>query len=291
VQEQAAPNAPVAEKHATTIVHCSDLHFGHGFIPARAEQLLDRIREIGPDAVVVSGDLTMRAREAQFQDARRLLEQIKVPLLIIPGNHDVPLYNIFKRALLPFENYRKFMEPLSTNPLVLPRVCFWGMNTVNPLMHQQGKIRRVELERVCAWVRQQPPDAWRIVVMHQHVANVPGMHRPGVIPHAGEALARLSAAGAHAVLHGHTHYNRVTTTKEFFPAVVPPLAVICVGTATSERTRGEDRANSYNVLQFTAEKFVVRQCNWDPANRHFAEIKQFAFERSMFDTPAASHAK
>ena len=269
-------------ERATTVVHCSDLHFGHGFLPARAEQLLERITEVQPDAVVVSGDLTMRARPGQFAQACQFLEKLRVPLLIIPGNHDVPLYNVLARAIVPFSNYHAAMDSLSTNPLVLPHVGFIGLNTVNPLRHQQGIVHEDDLRGAVNWMGGIPADLWRIVVVHQHLANVPGMVRPGVIPNAEHVLSELSAGGAHGLLHGHTHYNRVTTSSEFYPKIVPPVALICVGTATSERTRGEDRTNSYNVLQFTAEKFVVRQCNWDPQTRHFAELRQFAFDRAMF---------
>lgn len=232
----------------------------------------------------------MRARPAQFEQAQAFLKRVGAPVLVIPGNHDVPLYNVFARAISPFANYLEYIEPLSTNPLVLPHVAFLGLNTVNPLRHQQGIVREADRDRAVQWLGGVAPGLWRVLVVHQHFANVPGIHRPGVIPNAGESLRAFAAAGTQAILYGHTHYNRVTTTREFFPEISPPIALVCVGTATSERTRGEDRTNSYNVLQFTAERFVVRQCNWDPATRHFAELRQFAFERKMF-TPAAAAAQ
>lgn len=236
---------------------------------------------------MVSGDLTMRARSGQFAQARDFFKRVEVPLLIIPGNHDVPLYNVLARAVNPFANYHAYMDDLSTNPLVLPHVGFLGLNTVNPMRHQQGIVRDADMLRSKAWMKELPEEMWRIIVVHQHFANIPGHARPGVMPNAEHVLNEFSKAGAHAVLHGHAHYNRVTTTEEFFPAIRRPVALICVGTATSERTRGEDRTNSYNVLQFTPEQFIVRQCNWDPVAQHFAEIRQFAFERTMFDPKTA----
>jgi 3',5'-cyclic AMP phosphodiesterase CpdA len=267
-------------------VHCSDLHFGHGFIPARAEQLLDRIKEVAPDAVVVSGDLTMRARPAQFAEARAFLQRIGVPLLIIPGNHDVPLYDLFARAMHPFANYHAYMDDLSTNPLTYEHVAFVGLNTVNPRRHQQGIVRDQQLAEVAVWGRSISVP-WKIAVVHQHFANVPGHHRPGAMPNPEHILQSFASSGVQAVLHGHAHYNRVTTTREFFPSIAPAVALICVGTATSERTRGEDRTNSYNVLQFTPDKFLIRQCNWDPISGNFSEIRQFAFTRDMFNPASA----
>ena len=115
--EHIATETPPAQPRADTIVHCSDLHFGSGFRADLAEELVEHINAARPDLVVVSGDLTMRARSEQFRAARALLLQFQAPLLVIPGNHDVPLYAVWHRALRPFANYREYIADLNRGPI------------------------------------------------------------------------------------------------------------------------------------------------------------------------------
>ena len=89
-----------------TLVHLSDLHFGRTD-PALIEPLLASIAAIAPDLVVVSGDLTQRARAAQFAEARAFLDRIAQPRIVVPGNHDVPLYRVWERFLSPLGKYKK----------------------------------------------------------------------------------------------------------------------------------------------------------------------------------------
>lgn len=269
----------------TRIVHCSDLHFGHGFLQERLEKFAERIHELKPDAVVVSGDLTMRARAGQFRKARAFLKEIQAPLLVIPGNHDIPVYDVLRRLIAPFYNYNRFTAGLSTNPLVLPHVAFLGLNSVYKWRHQQGRLQPDELQGAVDWLKSLPVEIWKIIVVHQQFVNLPGHERPGKMHRGGEILRALSEAGADAVLHGHTHYNRVIEAGEFFSGIHRPLSLVCVGTATSERTRGEEAANNYNLLDFTDNSFVVRQCDWNPDTGHFAECRQYVMERQSSQMP------
>lgn len=226
----------------------------------------------------------MRARPGQMRAAREFLKQFHEPRLVIPGNHDVPLYDLLTRIVRPFHNFNKYTGDLSTNPLKLGNVSMIGLNTVNPARHQEGRVLKADFERVRQWSRQAPSEDWRVVVVHQHFANIAGHERPGVMANGGEALEMFAEAGVHAVLHGHTHYNRVTTAGEFFPHITRPIALVCVSTATSHRVRGEVPANSYNMLQFENDRFIVRQCDWQQEFNHFAECRQTTFSRKIYDT-------
>lgn len=267
------------------VVHCSDLHFGSGFLPRRAEDLLAHINEVKPDLAVISGDLTMRARTEEFRAARAFLLKIKAPLLVIPGNHDVPLYDLWRRMTHPFKNYKEYIADLNCGPISLSTVSFFGLNTVNPRRHQQGKFRLLEMREMETWAAE-TTTRWKVAVVHQHFANIPGHERPGVYPRGGEALKRMSAAGIHAVLHGHVHYQHVMSSAEFFPQVDPPLALVCAGTPTSERIRGGMPANTYNLLKFYDDCFEVHQCDWCPEARGFRPTKHVEFGQDFFATDA-----
>src|SRR5688572_20355637 len=129
------------------IVHISDLHFGAAD-PQVAERLAAAIDEVGPDLVVVSGDLTQRARTDQFLEARSFLDRLKFPQLIVPGNHDVPLYNVFDRFVNPLENFRRYitadLEPFHTDE----EIAVAGVNTTRSLTIKGGSISRSQIEAV-----------------------------------------------------------------------------------------------------------------------------------------------
>ncbi len=265
-----------------TVVHLSDLHFGSGFQPARAADLLEHINEVDPDLVVVSGDLTMRARSEQFQAARDFLLQIKAPLLVIPGNHDVPLYHLPMRALRPFSNYQKYISDLDKGPVRLNHCAFFGLNTVNPWRHQQGKFRLLELLELERYMAEQDDSIWKMAVVHQHFANIPRHERPGKFPGGERILARMSAAGIHGVLHGHVHYHHVASSAEFFPKIQRPVVLVCAGTPTSLRTRGDTPTNNYNVLRFYQDRFEVHQVDWSPETTGFGLSRHVVFDRQFF---------
>ncbi|MBX7246082.1 MAG: metallophosphoesterase [Candidatus Sumerlaeaceae bacterium] len=267
----------------TRIIHCSDIHFGHGHRPECSAALLSRVRELNPDAVIVSGDLTMRARGGQFARAEEWLKQLPTPVMVIPGNHDIPLYNLALRLTNPFRNYRRFAEPHSTNPIELPCLRAIGINTINPHRHQQGIIDGVTRDRVCEWLTAQPQDAWRLVVIHQHVKDIPGHHRPGAIPGARETLEAWARAGAHAVLHGHIHFDYAQTADQLFPGFPVPMLVIAAGTGSNARTRGKaGTTNSFHLVEFSQEKLEISTQRWNSMSGRFEADQPVVFPRSLF---------
>lgn len=272
----------VTDPDFDTVVHCSDLHFGAGFQEHRADDLLQHINDLKPDLVVVSGDLTMRARVSQFEAARKYLQQFTAPLLVIPGNHDVPLYDLPLRATRPFKNYNAFIADLNTGPVRLRNVALYGLNTVNPWRHQQGKVRLLEFMEMQKWMDSQPEGLWKMAVVHQHFANIPRHERPGVFRHGQYWLNRMAEAGIHGVLHGHVHYHHVASSHEFFPQMPAPVVLVTAGTPTSVRTRGESPTNNYNLIRFYADRFEVHQCDWTSENSQFCPSRHVAFEREFF---------
>lgn len=258
-----ATTAPPA--NPTTILHCSDLHFGHGFLPDRLTALSRAVRDIRPDLVAVSGDLTMRARPGQFADAARFLAEAAetTRVVAIPGNHDIPLYALHMRLTRPFAGYRRAVAPWSLEQQGVTvgsgGVELFGMNSIDPFRHQRGIMRPAALTAAVDWARTRPAGAWRVVMFHQHVADLPGHARPGRFPNAEPILRKLSEAGADAVLFGHAHYPHVRPAVADFPglASAPPIALVQSGSATCARTRGPRPANAFNLLHFHADRLSV----------------------------------
>jgi 3',5'-cyclic AMP phosphodiesterase CpdA len=266
----------------TLLIHCSDIHFGMGFQPDRLERLEQHIRRIQPHGVVISGDLTMRARPAQFREAAEFLGRIEVPVLVIPGNHDIPLLNLFRRFFKPFERYRDAVHHDNDTPMLsLPGVHVIGLNTINPGRHQQGRITRHQLDQVDRWARETPAEDWRLVTVHQHLQNAPGTVRPGRIPNAAEVVERFSRAGVHGVLYGHTHVPFVGCSRRHFPTAEPALLLVNAATVSCRRTRGLTRANGFHLLRITPETLRVVSYEW-PQMRQADDFQPIAREM-VFD--------
>lgn len=230
----------------TRIVHLSDPHFGADE-PRLLQPLLDAVTALAPDLVVLSGDLTQRARLDQFRAAARLIERIPAPVLAIAGNHDVPLYDLRLRFGDPWRRWRKGvgreLEPLFRNAALV----VVAVNTANPLAWKDGKITQAQVARVTAEFAD-AGDRRRVVVMHHPLQGPP--EEPPALEGAAEALAGLVAAGAEVVLSGHLHATYVTPL-----AGAEGILSVQAGTCLSHRVRGD--GNAFNSLDFTPDGMVL----------------------------------
>src|SRR4051794_12900869 len=127
-----------------TLVHLSDLHFGRTD-PAVIEPLLDTVRAIAPHVVVVSGDLTQRARSAEFEEARRFLAALPSPQIVVPGNHDVPLYNVFKRTLRPLAGFARYITTDLSPAYADGEIAILGINTARSMVIKNGRINEQQI--------------------------------------------------------------------------------------------------------------------------------------------------
>lgn len=232
----------------TRIVHVSDLHFG-----ATSEGLLaplcSRIADLSPDLVVISGDLTQRARSHQFAEARDFIAGLGVPVLCIPGNHDIPLWNIAARLICPWRAWRMGLARDLEDVWQDAQVIVAGINTANPLAWKQGRITAAMLDRLEALFAT-AGDRVRIVAMHHPLEHLPGEEQ-WLMQGAGLALCRLPEMGVRMVLSGHIH---VSHAGPFTAA--PGLLFVQAGTGLSWRRRAE--ANAFNLLDIRDKAIEVQ---------------------------------
>ena len=257
----------------TTLLHISDTHFGTEQ-PAVVQALVDLAHARRPDLLVFSGDVTQRARGAQFAAARRFCDRLGIAdWVVLPGNHDVPLFNLAARLGWPFAGYRRaFGEPLEPE-LDRPAVLVLGVNTTRAHRHKDGEVSAAQVERVAQRLRAaraRGPGQLRVVVTHQPAA----VQRPKDVPDrlrgGPQALAAWRDAGADLVLGGHIHLPFVVEACDALGAVVPqagaaqPLWCVQAGTAVSSRVR-HGTCNSVNLIHWDAA-MSPRQCRverWD----------------------------
>ncbi|CAI8765610.1 metallophosphoesterase family protein [Methylocaldum szegediense] len=259
-----------------TIVHLSDLHFGrvdYGLV----DPLIDAIREIRPDLVAVSGDLTQRARTAQFIEARRFLDALPKPLIAVPGNHDVPLYNPLARFLYPLVKYRRYisknLEPFYGDE----QMAVVGVNTARSLTIKNGRINRRQLDRIRDRLCDYPDAVIKIVLTH-HPFDLPKNSRESdLVGRARIAMEALASCGVDIFLAGHLHVSHAAHTGERYRIVGYRALVISAGTALSIRTRGEN--NAFNVLRIEHPKVGLERYTWQPENGRFIPSVAESFER------------
>jgi 3',5'-cyclic AMP phosphodiesterase CpdA len=264
-----------------TIVHLSDLHFGR-IDPTLPPVLLRAVVKAAPDLVVVSGDLTQRARIAEFKAAAQFLRTLPGPQLIVPGNHDVPLYNIFQRWLSPLGRYRRYI----TNDLAPfyqdAEIAALGVNTARAMTFKDGRINRLQVEAGMQRLAHCGKGVTRIVVTH-HAFDTPETAPGAIVAHnvvgrADMAMAAFIGAGIDMILSGHLHVSGIgETTKRYR---LPGRAVLLVraGTATSTRQRGE--VNAFNVVRIDQHELVIDCMVWRPQDAGFMAASTERFRRT-----------
>lgn len=254
-----------------TIAHLSDLHFGRTD-PALLAPLRRRIEELRCDVVVVSGDLTQRARSAQFREAREFLDTLPHPQVVVPGNHDVPLHNLFARFARPLTGYRRYINAEVEPQHVDAEVAVVGLNTARSLTIKGGRIDPEQLERLAARLCDLPRSVVRVVVTH-HPFDLPAGHSArDLVRRAPMAMALFARCGADLLLSGHLHAGSVGSTAARYPLPGGYSALLVqAGTATSTRVRGE--ANSFNVIRIDAPRIEVQPQVWDPAAGAFRPVQ------------------
>jgi 3',5'-cyclic AMP phosphodiesterase CpdA len=250
----------------TVLLQISDAHFGTEQQPV-VQALLRLASDQSPDVVVLSGDITQRARRHQFRAARAFVDQLKPRALVaIPGNHDIPLFNIFARVFAPYGGYsRAFgtnLEPeYEADDLLV--VC---VNTTRRQRHVNGEISPQQIERVTARVQRARSSQLRVVVVHQPVLAIRASDEENLLHGHRQAVPAWSAAGADIIMGGHIHLPYVRSLRTTFSALPRDIWTVQAGTSVSSRIR-EGITNSVNIIRCNGDT-APRRCGverWDYA--------------------------
>jgi 3',5'-cyclic AMP phosphodiesterase CpdA len=250
----------------SVLLHISDTHFGTEEPPV-AQALRALAHEHAPHALVLSGDITQRARRAQFAAARAFCDSLGIArMLALPGNHDIPLYNVIARVFYPYAGYTAAFGADLEPVLVLDDLLLIGVNTTRPHRHKDGEVSSAQVARVAGLLRQAAPGQLRVVVTHQPACVMRPEDEKDRL-HGGEsALQAWAAAGADLVLGGHIHLPYVSDLCARVPAAPRPTYCIQAGTAVSHRVR-HGTPNSVNLVRWTAPPAgalrAVRVERWD----------------------------
>jgi 3',5'-cyclic AMP phosphodiesterase CpdA len=249
------------------IVHLSDLHFGR-VDEALLGPLEEAVIAARPSLVVVSGDLTQRARTQEFEEARAFLDRLPKPRVVVPGNHDVPLWDAFSRFARPLEKFRRHitedLEPFYEDD----EMVVVGVNTARSFTRKYGRVNEQQVarlrERLCAYA----DEVVKVVVTH-HPFDLPaGADEREIVGRAAMAMEALAACGTDLLLAGHLHVGHTGHTAERYKIHGHSALYVQAGTATSNRVRGGE-ANSFNVVRLKHPYIQVERRTWDAGARAF----------------------
>ncbi len=261
------------------IVHVSDLHVGRHDVSEPYAALHELCKGLGPELLVVTGDLSHRGLRSQFEQARSLLQALEVPVLAVPGNHDVP-YTFPARFRTTFDEWEHVLGP--TEPeYASDELAVVGLNSVRPWLHQGGALEASQLARAASVLEQARAGAVRVAVLHHHLAAPPwraARKRP--LRNRDQALRSFADAGVELVLGGHVHQAAVAERREFEVLGGESGRSLVLATApgfSRVRPRRSGEAFGFNAIEADAETLAVVTHAWD--GERFDQVGRRSFSR------------
>ena len=241
------------------LAHLSDLHFGR-VDPVALRGLREELVRVHPHLLVISGDLTQRARIAEFQEAREFLASLPGPQVVVPGNHDLSPFYSAARWRTPLARYMRYitsdLQPFYGDE----ELAVIGINTARATTVKGGRINRLQVVRACERLSGAPRDAVRIIVTH-HPFDLPLSGEGAIVGRARMAMAGFARCGVDLFLSGHLHVSHTGPMATRYQISGYSALIVEAGTAVSSRVRGE--FNSWNLLHVEPERVEVQRFTWN----------------------------
>ena len=237
----------------TRLAFLTDLHFGYERHELRGA-LITAVNATQPDLVVCAGDLAHRARRGLLSAGRRLLDELDAPWFVVPGNHDVPLYNVVARMARPFHDYRRILGRDLEFVTLVGDICVIGANTTDPYKWQRGALSHRQIDRICTLAQPEAAAGRRVILaVHHPLEQHPEVDKDLAV-NAAEAMARFEDSGVHVVLSGHLHH---WYTDYFIDRGDCRVLQVQGGTALCDRTT--DLQNEFATLDLEGCNLAVRR--------------------------------
>ena len=266
------------------LLQISDLHFGPPYLEQVGEAALRMANAQHHDAIIINGDLTQRAKRAQFEAVKQYIERLpQVPQLVVPGNHDVPLYRVLERLIDPHRLYREIISQELNPVLKIEGAVIVGLDSTAPRTAiSNGKIFKWQLDMCDHVFAKTPLGLARIVVAHHHFAPAPDHLRDSNMPHAKRAIERFSDSKVDMILGGHLHRAFIGNSLDFYPGVHRDRGIIIAqcGTTTSRRGRGrEQEKNTLNRIEISKARITIEHFMYFHEQNEFEMVSRHLFRR------------
>jgi len=260
----------------TVLLQVSDPHFGTEQQPV-LEALVRLAQTQRPDVLMLSGDITQRARPSEFDAARAFIDRLQVPaVLAIAGNHDIPLFNPLARLCWPYAGFKRVFGPVLEPQFENDAVLLLSVKTTRRWRHSDGQVSSAQVERVAKALAGARPEQWRIVLVHQPVAVTREQDRHNLLHGRAHALQRWAESGADLIVGGHIHLPFVLPLQA---GLERPMWAVQAGTAVSHRVRA-DAGNSVNIIRLAPamgagaprRPCLIERWDFQPASQDFERV-------------------
>jgi len=242
------------------IAHLSDLHFGK-IDPRTLDPLVEAVHALAPDVVAISGDLTQRARREQFRKVRAYLLRLPLPQVVVPGNHDIPFYDVVTRFLRPLSRFRRFISADLAPAYADEEIAVVGINTARSRTFKSGRVNVRQVETAVGRLTESGARV-RMVVTHHPFELPEGHSSRDLVGRAAMAMRRLADARVDVLLAGHLHVSHTLATSGRYRILGHSALVVAAGSATSTRLR-EAEKNSFNLLTVNGSRVIVERYVFD----------------------------
>lgn len=259
------------------IMHISDLHFGRTDEPV-VMALIRKTRELAPDVLVVSGDLTQRARSRQFREARHFLDALDRPTIVVPGNHDVPLENLFDRFFRPLAKYRKYITEDLSPTFYDAELAVVGINTARSFTRASGSINDRQIEHARQFFCSVDPEVVKIVVTHHPFDFPESLTHKYLLRRSGHAITALATCQADLYLAGHSHVPFAGLSERRYTVAHHTALIVQAGTSLSTRTRSVP--NSFNLIHIRRPAMTVEHFQWNVQSAQFVSTTASHFKHT-----------
>ena len=272
------------------LLQVSDLHFGPPYVDQVGEAALRFAYAQHHDAIIINGDLTQRAKREQFEAAKRYMERLpNSPKLVIPGNHDVPLYRVVERLVDPHKLYQEIISKELNPVLKIPGAMIVGLDSTAPRTAiSNGHISKWQLDLCDRAFSETPTGIARIVVAHHHFAPAPDNLRDSKMPHSKRAIERFSDLNVDLILGGHLHRAYIGNSLDFYPGTHRDRGIIIAqcGTTTSRRGRGrEQEKNSLNQIEISKGVITITHFMYFQERDEFEMLSRHSVSSAMTIRP------
>jgi len=270
-----------------TIVHLSDLHFGR-VDETLIAPIVAQIHELAPDLIVVSGDLTQRARSEQFREARQFLDALPQPQIVVPGNHDIPLFNVAARFFSPLTKYRRHITEQLQPIFIDEEIAVIGINTARSLTIKDGRVNDRQIEIARRELAAVGDHVVKIIVTHHPFDLPPGPQHHDLVGKALPAMRAFAICGADVLLAGHVHTSSAASSAARYDIQGYSALVVQAGTATSTRVREQDQ--SFNVLDLGSGGATVTINAWTGTVFAPTDAKEYAWQDGLWNAARSAEA-
>ena len=236
------------------IIHISDLHFGTQN-NTLAEILVYDIEHYKPDLVVVSGDLTQRAKSSQYEEAADFLSRLKCPYIAVPGNHDISLWNIFRRFFKPLKRFKTHVSDEEFPTYLDDEMTIVGINSARSLTIMGGRISERQIEYLKKYFCGVSDSKFKAIVIHHNLIPSNNMNSHKIVGRSRKFISEIKDCKIDMIFSGHIHQYYSGNIKSFYQDS-DSIILVQAGTAVSSRIRKD--GNSYNRIEIGDEIYVIK---------------------------------